>query len=131
MQAMAARPLWAYLWAAPATLVGLLACVLVCWRGARMQLVDGVLEVAPRYCRRRTNGPRFIAITLGHVILGESTEVLARWRRHERVHVRQFEQWGILFFLAYPAAGVWAWLCGRRPYWDNVFEIAARRAELE
>ena len=41
----------------------------------------------------------------------------------------QYERWGPLFLLAYPAASAWAWLRGRRPYRDNAFERPAFAAE--
>ena len=53
---------------------------------------------------------------------------LERLRAHEHAHVRQYEQWGIFFLLAYPAASVWQWLRGRRAYVDNWFEVQARRS---
>lgn len=119
------------LWVAPASVVGLLAALPLLLRGAHVQQVGGVLEIAPRRARsrHRLQRARFIAITLGHVVLGESSAVLERWRRHEHAHVRQYERWGVLFFLAYPLASLWAWLSGDRPYWDNVFEREARAAE--
>lgn len=125
------RGLGPRLWAAPASLVGLLLALPLLLRGAHVQRVGGVLEIAPRRARstRRSQRARFIAITFGHVVLGESTAVLERWRRHEHAHVRQYERWGVLFFLAYPIASLRAWLCGGRPYWDNAFEREARAAE--
>jgi len=49
-----------------------------------------------------------------------------RLRAHERVHVRQYERWGALLLLAYPAESFWQLLLGRRPYLDNRFEVQAR-----
>ena len=66
------------------------------------------------------------AITLGHVVLGVSADALNATRTHERVHVRQYERWGILFLVLYPLAGVHAWMKGGNPYLDNVFERQAR-----
>ena len=129
---IADRRWWKYLWAAPATLAGLLLALVALASGARWQRVHGVLEVAggllDRSTRRSTR--RFVAITLGHVVLGESTEVLKRWREHEHAHVRQFERLGVLMLLLYPLASLWLWLRGGRPYWDNPFELEARAAEL-
>jgi hypothetical protein len=100
---------WRYAWALPCTLVGALALLpwLAC--GARLP---------------------FEAITLGHVVLARSPRAMARWRDHERAHVRQCERWGPLFFAAYLAAGAWQWLCRRSAYRDNPFEVQARAAEL-
>jgi hypothetical protein len=41
--------------------------------------------------------------------------------------VRQYERWGLLFYPAYGLSSLWQLLRGRRPYWDNVFEVEARR----
>ncbi|NDP49327.1 MAG: hypothetical protein GZ085_13265, partial [Sulfuriferula multivorans] len=67
--------------------------------------------------------------TLGHVVVGLSQEALDATRIHERVHVRQFERWGVLLLVLYPLAGLYAWLRGGCPYRDNVFEQEARLAE--
>ena len=64
-------------------------------------------------------------MTLGHVILGASEADLDAARRHEQVHVRQYERWGPLFIPAYLAASAWLWLRGRDPYRDNPFERQA------
>jgi hypothetical protein len=71
----------------------------------------------------------FTAITLGHVILALDAQDLQRLHAHERVHVRQFERWGTLFLLAYPAASLWAWLKGQDPYLANCFEQEAHCAQ--
>ena len=121
----------AYLWAAPASLIGLaLAATLVAGRG-QVYRHSGVLEVAggpTGWLLARGlpfSGP-VAAITLGHVVLAVSVAALDATRRHERVHVAQFERWGPLFLLAYPLASLHAWLRGGHPYLDNVFEIEAR-----
>jgi hypothetical protein len=118
---------WALrLWASPTTLIGLAFGLLLFPFGARMRLVDGVIEIAARRTPPRRRWP-FAAITLGHVILGTHAQELQRLRAHERVHVRQCERWGPLFLPAYGLAGVWQWMRGRRAYWDNPFEVEARR----
>jgi hypothetical protein len=45
---------------------------------------------------------------------------------HEVEHIRQWEKLGPLFLPAYFCASAVAMLRGRRPYWDNRFEEAAR-----
>lgn len=129
------RRVAAYLWVAPVTLVGLVLAAVALACGARARWVEGQLEVAGAH-RLRGFGrwPQvrdFVAITLGHVILGRDHATLACWRRHEQMHVRQYERWGLLFWPLYLGASGWAWLRGRAPYRDNPFEIEARRAEAE
>lgn len=122
---------WArVLWASPNTLVGLLGCALWWCAGAQVRVVGGIIEAAlppPRRARPRRRHLPFAAITLGHVILGAQAQDLVRLRAHERVHVRQCERWGPLFLPAYLLSGVWQWMRGRDAYWDNPFEVAARR----
>jgi hypothetical protein len=124
------RPL-SYLWAAPCTAFGLgVAGMLSLFLGARCAVVDGVLEVWPSQrtgvAARLLHRAPFAAITFGHVVLGASLRDLELLRAHEHAHVRQYERWGLLFFVAYPAASLWQGVAGRRPYRDNPFEVQAR-----
>lgn len=121
---------WArVLWASPNTLIGLaLGLALLLTTGARWRRVDGTLEIAALRHAPRRRWP-FAAITLGHVIVGIHAGELVRLRAHEQVHVRQCERWGPLFLPAYALAGLWQWLRGREAYWDNPFEVEARRGE--
>ncbi|MBS0328817.1 hypothetical protein [Thiobacillus sp.] len=124
-----------YLWALPVTLLGVLAALAARGSGGAIRQVEGVLEVAggwPAWVLRRGfpfSGP-VVAITLGHVVLGVSSSVLAATRMHERAHVRQFERWGVFLLMLYPLAGLLAWLRGGNPYRDNLFEREARMAEV-
>ena len=122
------RRLLAYLWAAPVTLLGLLAGLLAYLLGATVKRRHGVIEIAgnSRTPVLRSISRQFEAITLGHVIVGRNHGTLTRWRSHEHVHVRQYERWGVLMPLLYLLASVWAWLTGKHFYWDNVFEVEAR-----
>ncbi len=123
-----------YLWALPVTFLGLLIVLMARNSGGVQQRVDGVLEAAGGWPARLLlhgfpfSGP-VAAITLGHVVVGVSLDALEQTRVHERVHVRQFERWGVLMVLLYPLAGVIAALRGGNPYIDNVFEREARAAE--
>ena len=121
--------MWRYVWAAPATLVGLVGAAFALAAGASARRVEGTLEVGGGHVRgfvmRLPEGCRFGAITLGHVIIGLDAEVLARARAHERVHVRQYERWGPLFFPLYAASSLWQLALGRDPYRDNRFEREA------
>ena len=120
-------PRWArVLWASPNTLIGLALGLLLVPGGSRMRVVQGVLEIAAQRQHPRRRWP-FAAITLGHVIVGTHAQELERLRAHERVHVRQCERWGPLFLPAYLLAGAWQWFRGRQAYWDNPFEVEARR----
>lgn len=116
-------------WAAPATLLGLAVSFPFLCRGARFRAIDGVLEVAhPSVDRMVCRLParlRFAAITFGHVIIGVNRETLAHCRRHEHVHVRQYERWGVLFFPIYLGSSLRELLRGRDPYRDNCFEREA------
>ena len=119
-----------YAWASPVTALGLLAALLTLATGGEVERRDGTLEVHGGFARwflRYLMGAQ--AMTLGHVILGAAPWHLHAYRVHERVHVRQCEQWGPLFLPAYLLASLWAWLQGRHYYRDNWFEVDAERAE--
>lgn len=123
-----------YVWALPNTLVGLLFVPAALARGGEAAIVNGVLEV---------HGPVLStilrnlipvrggadAITFGHVVIGRDRRVLELTRAHERVHVRQCEQWGPAFIPAYLLAGLWAWIRRRGAYHGNYFEQEASRLE--
>jgi hypothetical protein len=126
------REWWVYLWVLPISLVGLFLGVVALRLGATSQWHNGVLEIAspsPDSRKRRGRWLRrvpFVAITLGHVVLGRDHGTLAHWRAHEHTHVRQMERWGPFFPFAYAASSLFAWAIGRHPYWDNAFERQAR-----
>ena len=123
----------AYLWASPWTALGLLFGALAWLGGATLRRVDGTLEIAGgALARLATRAPArapFVAITFGHVILGIDHATLARLRRHEHAHVRQYERWGPLFVPLYLGSSLWHGLRGGAPYRDNAFEREARAAE--
>jgi len=113
-------------WALPATLVGLLLGLPAVVVGATLHRVDGTVEIAGgRLGRAVARRFRFSAITFGHVILAVDDAARLRCRAHERVHVAQYERWGALFLVLYPASSAIQWLCGRDPYYDNPFEREA------
>jgi hypothetical protein len=118
-----------YLWASPASLLGALLAVSLRPIGARAVLRSGVVEVTlpPASHGARRRSLPFAAITLGHFVVAASPQDQASLRAHERVHVAQFERWGALFLLAYPAESGRQFVLGRRPYLDNCFEVEARR----
>ncbi len=122
-----------YLWAAPCTLTGMLLAVPALLCGAQLRRIDGVLEVAvsgtAAACPRVLQRAPFAAITLGHVVIGRTANELTCLRAHEHAHVRQYERWGALFFVAYPLSSLLQLLRGKRAYWDNRFEVQARAVE--
>ncbi|TAG26757.1 MAG: hypothetical protein EAZ37_07965 [Burkholderiales bacterium] len=120
------------LWAAPCSLLGALLGLSALLAGGRVHWADGALEcylgegALASWLERHQP---IAAITLGHVIFALRADDLRRWHAHERVHVRQFERWGALMLLAYPAASAWAWLNGEDAYFANSFEREAYLAE--
>lgn len=123
----------AYAWAAPNTALGVLAGIAVLCLGGRLRFVAGVAEFhggrAGRFLAGLPAPFRFGAMTLGHVILGASKGDLARFRRHEHVHVRQYERWGVFFLPAYALSCLWQVARGRPLYRHNFFERQAYALE--
>ncbi len=117
----------AYVWAAPTTLVGLLAGILALGTGGKVQVRRGALEFHGGFATWFADRIGFDAMTLGHAILGRDAVCLEDVRDHEQGHVRQAERWGPLFIPAYLAASVIAWRRGGHYYRDNWFERDARR----
>jgi hypothetical protein len=117
-------------WAAPCSLVGLAVAAPVLLFGGHARRNAGTLEVCLQRSMKRQGwlmrSLPFRAITLGHVIVATTPHEMERLRAHEHVHVRQYERWGALFFVAYATSSAWQLLRGRRAYWDNHFEIEAR-----
>jgi hypothetical protein len=123
-----------YVWALPATAVGLVFVLLAWLSGGRAKMVDGVIEVegglVTAFLRQGFLGfTPACARTIGHVILGPDQANLDSSRIHERVHVKQYERWGILFLPVYLASSWSARRRGLDPYYDNRFEREAFDAE--
>ena len=118
------------LWALPCTIVGLLVAAPVWATGGRARWHQGALEVthggSDARCGRLARALPFRGIVFGHVILAVTREELEAIGPHERVHVRQYERWGPLFFVAYGASSLWQLVRGHDPYWHNHFEVQAR-----
>jgi hypothetical protein len=122
---------WRYFWPAPYTVFGLLF-FLVPIRGSRSVVFHrGTIGViGPAIDRLLGRIPVIggaIAITFGHTILARDLDTFYSTWNHERVHVNQYQRWGWLFVPMYLAAGLWMKLRKKDPYWDNPFEIEARR----
>jgi hypothetical protein len=94
--------------------------------GGTARVRGGLLEVAAAKMDRRARLP-FAAITFGHVVLARTERALRETLAHEREHVRQYERWGLAFFVVYPASSLYQLLRCRHPYWCNHFEVQARR----
>jgi hypothetical protein len=119
-----------YLWAFPATILGLVFVPLAWMGGGRVKIVRGAVEIHGGLATRFLRGgvPFFgsaAAMTLGHVILGCDQECLDQTRDHEHVHVRQYERWGPLMLPIYLTSSLVLYLRGRDPYLDNPFEREA------
>lgn len=118
-----------YVWALPATAVGLLVSGFALCAGATIRIVDGVIEVAggrlARLVSRLPSSHRFVAITFGHVIIGIDHPTLRSVRSHERIHVQQYERWGALFFPLYAGSSLLQFVRGHDPYSSNCFEREA------
>jgi hypothetical protein len=129
-----AKALARFVWAAPCSAVGVFAAVPALLAGGRARFVAGTVEVVLREtlpeCGSLAQRFPFRAITFGHVILAVTMEDLDGCRNHELVHVRQYERWGPAFLPAYAMSSLWQLVRGRRPYWDNAFEVEARRLTL-
>lgn len=117
-------------WTLPNSGLGLVGGVVLLLLGGKARFVEGALEFsagrAAGIFSKLPNGP-IAAITLGHVILGVSDELLQRVRAHEHVHVRQYERWGPCFIPAYLGWSLYRYLQGRDPYRENPFEVEAYR----
>jgi len=117
----AGRRALGYVWAAPNTLVGLLAALTVKARPARWRGVL-LLEAARGGVAWVLTKRGFAAITLGHVII-TNKPVSDNLLVHELTHVGQHERWGPGFYPAYL-------LTSLRGYKRNPFELAAKQAAL-
>lgn len=119
----------AVIWASPYTLLGLAVGLVGVSTGGRVRTRDGVLEFSGGAIRwfvsHLPSGPTTLAITLGHVILGQTEAALDVSHDHEMVHVRQYSRWGPLLGPAYLLCSLVLWTRGRRPYRDNPFEREA------
>lgn len=117
------------LWASPATLLGLLIGVAGLAAGGRARRIGRTIEFHGGLVAWLLDHlpVQALALTLGHVILGRSGAALDICRRHELVHVRQYERWGPFFIPAYLLFSLVLLVRRRDFYRDNPFEKAAYR----
>lgn len=121
--------LMAIIWASPNTLLGLVVGGIGLCFGGRIQVTERAIEFyeggAKWLLQKFPNGQSIFAMTLGHVVIGQTQAALDISRTHETVHVKQYERWGPFFLPAYVLASLYVWSRGRRMYRDNPFEIEA------
>jgi len=129
MIAMVIRLLWPLPWTLCGLLLGLVALSTGggCQRVGRVVefhggLLDSLLKWVP-ICGGAA------AMTLGHVVIARTQADLDRSRRHELVHVAQYERWGPLMVPTYLLCSAWLWLRGYDAYFDNPFEAEAYGCE--
>lgn len=113
-----------YLWASPNTLAAVAAGLLL---GGRFTLVDGVVEIDSKGVAKALNAMPMPAqaMTVGHVVFGQDKFALRVTRKHERVHVSQYERWGPFFIPAYLSVSMWLFAKRRDGYRENPFEVEA------
>ena len=123
------------LWASPNSLLGLLLGVTGCCFGGKVRIRGNTIEFydggTKWLIHRLPHGQFTLALTLGHVILGQTEAALDISRNHELVHVRQYERWGPTMLPAYFLSSVVVWVMGRRFYRDNPFEVEAYGEDRE
>ena len=114
-------------WASPWTALGILLGLAGLATGGRGRIRSGVLEFHGGLLTRMLDRlpVSAIAMTLGHVVVGQTASGLDLAREHELVHVRQYERWGPFFVPAYGLWSAYLWMVGRDPYRDNPFEREA------
>ena len=117
------------LWATPWSILGLVIGGLGLISGGHVQRKGRILEFwggcIPLVLRRFPFYCGSPVAPFGHVVLGRTDRHLDACRKHQLVHVRQYEQWGVLFVPVYLLCYVALWVWGKRPYYDHPFERQA------
>lgn len=125
------RKCFGIIWALPYTTLGASIGLLGMLGGGKARYREGCLEFhgggTRWFVRHLPLGESTVAITFGHVVLGQTASGLVDSGAHERVHVRQYECWGPFFGPAYLLASAWMWILGKNAYRDNPFEVQAYR----
>ena len=116
-------------WASPYTALGLLIGGGGLCFGARVQVRGRAIEFygggVKWFIDHLPQGQFTVAMTLGHTILAPTEAALDIARKHETVHVLQYERWGPFMLPAYFLSSAYMWMTGRRFYRDNPFECEA------
>lgn len=117
------------LWAFPNTMIGLVIGSFGLVTGGRVRIRGRAIEFydggVKWFIHLLPHGQFTLALTLGHVILGQTDASLDIARKHEAAHIAQYERWGPLMLPAYFLGSLYAWSLGRRFYRDNPFERQA------
>jgi hypothetical protein len=117
------------IWASPYTLRGLLIGAIGLLFGGRVRVIGRGIEFydggVKWFVHRLPGGQFTLALTLGHVILGQTDASLDISRKHEAVHIAQYERWGPFMIPAYFLSSFLVYLAGKRFYRDNPFEREA------
>ncbi len=125
------RGVFVVLWALPYTALGLAIGLIGMLFGTQVRMVGGAIEFyeggVKWFIHQLPNGEFTLALTLGHVILGQTDASLEISRKHEAVHIAQYERWGPLMLPLYFSCSLYLWFRGKRFYRDNPFEREARR----
>ncbi|MEM7785735.1 MAG: hypothetical protein AAF623_20480, partial [Planctomycetota bacterium] len=111
------------------SLIGIILGLLGLLTGGNFKLHSGVAEFSGGLIRPLFDrlGSGVMAMTLGHCVLGIDENALHITRKHERVHVRQYERWGPLFIPAYFLCSAILWMQKKDCYRLNPFEVEAFR----
>lgn len=112
-------------WTIPNTLIGIGVGLLGILSGGGVQLKSGCLEFYGGLITKVLKRNRIAAMTLGHTIIGLSSHELGIVRKHEQVHVRQYERWGPFFIPAYLLCSAYLIMRGKEYYRNNPFEVEA------
>ena len=116
------------LWTLPNTLIGLFVGTVGLLTGGKAQFRRGCIEFYGGIVEWWLERLNVVGMTLGHTILGQTSNGLRIVRDHEHVHVRQYERWGPLFIPAYLGWSAWLWWKGEDYYRQNPFEVEAYSA---
>lgn len=112
-------------WASPNSLIGLTVGFLGLLSGGKAQIAEGCIEFYGGWVEKWLERLNVFGMTLGHTILGQTKNGLRIVRKHEQVHVRQYERWGPFFLPAYLGWSAWLWSKGQDYYRLNPFEVEA------